>query len=128
MKTSFRACLALLVLNCVTLAADESNAGSRPGGVAGFVLESAGIEQGLCLNLNDADGQLTVALAKASRLCVQGCRWDAQAFQAGRQAVVAAAWKRVSGRWTATVTAILAATRWVAQRSSEGWTRTEMEL
>jgi outer membrane protein assembly factor BamB len=55
-----------------------------------MVLESAGFDRGLCLVIGDHDGNVTAALAKAGRLYVQGCTWEAEGVGAGRNALAAA--------------------------------------
>lgn len=67
-----------------------SSAFANENDLADLVLKSAGLDRGMCLNLDDADGKLTTALAKASRLCVQGSTWDATTVPASRATIVAA--------------------------------------
>ncbi len=55
-----------------------------------MTVKAAGFNQGLCLVIGETDGKLVSALAKASRLCVQGCDWDAKGIQAGRETIVSA--------------------------------------
>lgn len=58
--------------------------------IAGLALKSASFDQGLCLVVNESDGKLTAALAKASRMTVQGCSWDAKNVQTARETIVSA--------------------------------------
>lgn len=65
-------------------------ASAGESGLAGQLVKSSGVEQGLALVLDDADGELTAEFAKASKLYVQGCTWQAKDVPAARQALVAA--------------------------------------
>ena len=68
--------------------------------LAAQAVKAAGFEQGLCLVAGETDGALTAALAKASRMYVQGCTWKAGTVQKARQALVAAgAAERASIVW-----------------------------
>lgn len=66
-----------------------SSAAETDSELAEFVHKTAAMDQGLCLAI-DASGGFVAALAKGSRLYVQGCTWDAGSVQAGRQALLAA--------------------------------------
>lgn len=80
-------------LACVFVLARLMVPGAASAGesdLAGQLVKASGVDQGLALVLDDADGKLTVALAKASKLYVQGCTWQAKDVPAARQVLVAA--------------------------------------
>lgn len=54
------------------------------------ILDVAQLKQGLCLVIDDADGKLTAALAKDSRLYVQGCVKNAEQVASSRKVMVEA--------------------------------------
>jgi outer membrane protein assembly factor BamB len=58
--------------------------------LAGFINQTAGLNAGMALIVDDADGQLTAAIAKGNRLTVQGCTRDDKAVQPGRAMLLAA--------------------------------------
>ena len=97
MNAPYRAHLlfALLLIPMVGSERFGASAGEDPGSPAGFILQSAGLKQGLCLVLGESDGRLTAALAQASRLYVQSCTWDNRSVTAARETLVAAG---VAGR------------------------------
>lgn len=82
--------IGLLALFAAPAAASAEVPVSDPAALADLAIKASGYNQGLCLAVGDNDGQLTVALAKASRLYVQGCTWQAGNVPAGREAVAAA--------------------------------------
>ena len=80
----------LFLLGVLALLAAAARAGEPAGDVAAQSVKASGFDQGLCLVAGETDGKLTAALAKASRLYVQGCTWEARNVGAGRDAIVAA--------------------------------------
>ena len=84
-----RIVLVTLVL-ALLLPTTQAAAAESADDLATFVVKSAGFEQGLCVNVDAADGRLTAALAKGSRLYVQGCTGDRASVPGRREAVVAA--------------------------------------
>ena len=72
------------------LAIGALQAAEPAGELAGFIQRSAGLDAGMALVVNDADGRLTAALAKGNRLTVQGCTWDDKSVQPSRAALLAA--------------------------------------
>ncbi len=79
--------LRISLLVSLFLLAGASIAGAGEAS-ADLILKSAGIEQGLCLVVGETDGKLTAALARKSRLYVQGCTTNAGGVQAARKALV----------------------------------------
>jgi outer membrane protein assembly factor BamB len=73
----------LLVTICVAAAVPTS-----ADVTADAVLKAAGFDKGLCLVVGDTDGKLTAALAKASRMYVQGCTKNESGIQAARKELV----------------------------------------
>ncbi|HOX08157.1 MAG TPA: PQQ-binding-like beta-propeller repeat protein [Planctomycetota bacterium] len=65
-------------------------AGEPAADLATQAVKASGHEQGLALVLGETDGALTAALAKGSRLYVQGCTWEAGSVAAARGALIAA--------------------------------------
>lgn len=69
------------------VAAVRAGAAEDPSAVAKFVTQSAQLNQGMCLNLGDADGTLTAALAAQSKLVVQGCTWNPKQVKAAHDVI-----------------------------------------
>ncbi|HOX07808.1 MAG TPA: PQQ-binding-like beta-propeller repeat protein [Planctomycetota bacterium] len=91
MRNEIRAALTTLILAALCLgSAGAATAGESAADLAAAAVKASGHEQGLCLVLGETDGALTAALAKASRLYVQGCTWEAGSVAAARGALVAA--------------------------------------
>jgi len=101
MTAGTRATLAALTFAVLSagLAPRPAMAGQAPAGepfdsaqgkLAAQAVKASGFEQGMCLVVGETDGALTAALAKASRMYVQGCTWDAGVVQKARQALVTA--------------------------------------
>ena len=67
-----------------------AQAAQNTSGTAAAALRAAGRDRGLCLVIGEADGELTAALAKGSRMYVQGCTRNARAVAAARGALVKA--------------------------------------
>ncbi|MCG3178758.1 MAG: Outer membrane protein assembly factor BamB [Phycisphaerae bacterium] len=85
------ACWLLLIgLLGVLIPAVPAMAGEPAEDLAALAVKASGYEQGLCLVAGDSDGKVTVALAKAGRLYVQGCTWQAADVPVGRGAILAA--------------------------------------
>lgn len=77
------ALLSALVLAVPVLSAEPA------AELAGFISQSAGLDAGMALVINDTDGKLTAALAKGNRLTVQGCVWEDKTIQADRAMLLA---------------------------------------
>src|SRR5512142_1671526 len=91
MRNEIRAALTTLVLAALCYgSAGAAPAGEPAADLAAQAVKASGFEQGLCLVVGETDGALTAALAKASRLYVQGCTWEAGGVAAARGALVAA--------------------------------------
>jgi len=87
MITVRRKALGILLL---ALSTGASAAAEPAEDLAALAVKSAGTDQGLCLAVGDGDGKLTAALAKASRMYVQGSARNAVGVEAARKALVAA--------------------------------------
>ncbi len=74
-------CIALFVFcGSFALAADGAD-------WAAYAVKTAEADQGLCLVVDPADGASVAAVAKASRLYVQGCTWESKNIQTSRDTI-----------------------------------------
>ena len=80
----------LLLVFLLTFGVRTVPAAEPAGELGGFISQTAAIAAGMALVVNDADGKLTAALAKGTRLTVQGCTWDDKTVQPGRAVLLAA--------------------------------------
>jgi len=87
--------LAVLLIAVCSCVGEDAPAAEPPATIAERVLRAANVDQGLCLQVGVTDGGLTAALAKKSRLYVQGCTTDQHLVQPSRKKIAAAG---VSGR------------------------------
>jgi hypothetical protein len=75
---------------CVVLGSITSLRAGPVEDLVVYINQSAGVDAGMALVLDDRDGQLTAAMAQSNRLTVQGSTWDAATVQPSRQVVQAA--------------------------------------
>jgi outer membrane protein assembly factor BamB len=79
-----------LIVLFLIIAGPVFAADSTPEALAALAVKAAATDRGLCLVVGDADGKLTVALAKANRMYVQGCTRKGTGIQDARRALVTA--------------------------------------
>jgi outer membrane protein assembly factor BamB len=82
--------MAFIAIGIMMVLPGQTRAAEPVDNLAGFIRQSAGLDAGMALVVNDPDGKLTAAMAKGNRLTVQGCAWDDKAIQSGRAMLQAA--------------------------------------
>ncbi|MHC4916995.1 MAG: outer membrane protein assembly factor BamB family protein, partial [Planctomycetota bacterium] len=75
---------AVAAVSCLSAA----TCGESPDALAARAVKAAGRDQGICLVVGETDGRLTAALAKGSRMYVQGCTKNAASLATARKALV----------------------------------------